>query len=280
MSWHIHHELLTAYLDDAVGDAHAASVETHLLSCAACRGAVADRTDRRVHAGTWDDLLDRVNEPRATLTEQVLRAVGVPGDLARLTAGAPTLRRAWLLSGLLILAVALVVAWLSASPVGIVLFLNTAAVAPVVGVALTYGPRADPAGELAAVVPFPATRLVLLRTLVVLCSWLPASALLALGLPHLAGFTLLWFLPAIALCAVTVLLAGFVDPVRAAVAVSGAWLVVTAPAWRGSRDAGTGEWLEQSVAFRDSGQAVLAAVAAVAVVVVVATARRAHRRSR
>jgi hypothetical protein len=278
MSWHIHDEILSAYFDGTVGDAHAASVEAHLLRCAQCRDAVAARTDRRVHADSWAGLLERVDRPRITLTERVLRAVGVPDGLARLTAGAPTLRRAWLVAGLGILGLALLVAWLGSGPAGTVLFIVTAAGAPAVGVALTYGPRVDPAGDLAAVAPFSAVRLLLLRTLVVLCSWLPGAALLAIGLPQHAGIALLWFLPAIALCAVTVVLSGVVDPAKAAIAVTGAWLVITAPAWGGPRYGSSGEWLEKSVAFRGSGQVVLAAVAAVALVIAVTAAHRESRR--
>lgn len=278
MSWHIHDDMLAAYLDGSVGDAHAASVEAHLLRCAGCRGAVAARGNRCVHADTWAGLLDRVDQPRATLTERVLRAVGVPAGLARLTAGAPTLRRAWLVAGLVILGVALLVAWFSPGPAGIVLFVITAAGAPAVGVAVTYGPWTDPAGELAAVAPFPAARLLLLRTLVVLCSWLPVAALLAVALPRHGGIALVWFLPAVALCAVTVVLAGVVDPAKAASVVTVGWLLLTAPVWRGPRFGSTGEWLERSVAFRGIGQVAFATVAAVALIIAIAAARREPRR--
>jgi hypothetical protein len=86
-------------------------------------------------------------------------------------------------------------------------------------------------------------------------------------------------MPAVALCGVTVLLAGVVDPAKAAVAVIGAWLVVTAPAWRGQRYATGAEWLERSVAFRGGGQVAIAAVAAVSVVIILAAHRDPRRKS-
>ena len=274
MSWHLHDDSITAYLGGALHDAHAASVEAHLLACPTCRATLAAHAEPRTHAATWDRLADRIDEPRTTLTERLLHAAGVPRHLARLTAGAPTLRRAWLTAGTAVLAVALLASRLGPTPAGTVLFLITAAVAPALGIALTYGPRTDPAGELTRTAAFPAGRLLLLRTLIVLAGWTPVAALLAAALPRHAGAALLWLLPALALSAVTVALAEHIDPGRAAALVTAGWLLLTAPALRGPRYGSTTDWLDRSPAFGTAGQLACAALAAAAALVL---ARR-HRR--
>ncbi|MCO8270773.1 hypothetical protein M1L60_09215 [Actinoplanes sp. TRM 88003] len=275
MSWHLTVATIDAYLVGRVSDACAASTETHLMRCADCRALLADREHqdvaaRRRHNDGLDRILDRIDQPRRGVFERLLVTVGVSASLARLTAGAPRLRHAWFAAGLSVLVVAVLLAQFSSGPVGAVLFVVTAPVAPVIGIALTYGRRADPAGEVGVVVPFPAFRLLLLRSVIVLASWLPPAALLAAALPDHGAVPLLWFVPALALTSLTVALSGYVGTVPAAAAVATGWLVVAAATVRGNRGSPAAVWLDHSQLFRPAGQVLLALLAVTATFVAVA----------
>ena len=74
------------------------------------------------------------------------------------------------------------------------------------------------------VTPYPALRLVLLRTIAVLALALPAVLLFGLVVPGETAFA--WLLPAVGFVAVVLAASTWVSPLRAAIAVSSAWLAV------------------------------------------------------
>src|SRR5215467_10103592 len=80
------------------------------------------------------------------------------------------------------------------------LFLAVAPVVPCLVVASSYDPRLDPALEPELVTPYPALRLILLRTIAVLALALPAVLLFGLVVPGEAPFA--WLLPAVGFVAV------------------------------------------------------------------------------
>jgi hypothetical protein len=190
--------------------------------------------------------------------------------VARLVAATPALRQAWLLAGTAMLAVAVLIAQFRSGTVGTVMFVVTAPVVPLIGVALSYGSHGEPAGEVAVVAPYRSFRLVVLRAVVVLVSWLPVAAILALALPTYPAAAVLWFLPALALCSLTLAASTFVDPLPAAAVLVVGWLIAAGLAVRGPRWWPAAELLEQFVAFRPAGQVLLAGVAVAAVVVTLA----------
>jgi hypothetical protein len=83
---------------------------------------------------------------------------------------------------------------------GLWFFLAVAPLAPCLVVAFSYDRRMDPALEPEMVTPYPALRLILLRTIAVLALALPAVLLLGLVVPGDAPFA--WLLPAIGFVAV------------------------------------------------------------------------------
>jgi hypothetical protein len=89
-------------------------------------------------------------------------------------------------------------------------------------VAAGYDPWLDPALEPELVTPYPALRLVLLRTVAVLALALPAVLLSGLVVPGETAFA--WLLPAVGFVAVVLAASTWVSPLRAAIAVSLAWL--------------------------------------------------------
>ena len=90
--------------------------------------------------------------------------------------------------------------------------------------AFSYDPGAGPALEPELVTPYPALRLVLLRTVAVLAMALPAVAVFGLFVPGQAPYA--WLLPAIGFVAVVLAASTWTSALRAAIAVSAVWLAV------------------------------------------------------
>lgn len=217
-SWHATPEDLAAYHAGGSGSVLAASIEAHLLKCAACRDTLAGalppesaaETDRR-----WAALAAEVDRPRS-------RTLGYVG-IATLP-----LRRAWFLAVLLVLAVPLAALFITGGGVPTML-LALAPVVPGLAVAASYRVSADPAGELGLATPVAGLRLVAARAVPVSLGAVPPAIALALlgGLP--LATALGWLLPGLA-CFSLVLLAGTTrfDPVAVAGTVGAVWALALA----------------------------------------------------
>jgi hypothetical protein len=228
--WHLDDDMLRRYVGRADSLAEGASAEQHLLSCAPCRArvtAAAGVIDRSVidFAAVWDRTRDAVEVPRPSGLERLLRAAGLPAHEARLVAVASAFRGAWLAGAAAVLAFAALAAALGHAR-GVWLFLAVAPVVPCLVVAAGYDPRLDPALAPELVTPYPALRLVLLRTIAVLALALPAVLLFGLLVPRETAFA--WLLPAVGFVAVVLAASTWVSPLRAAIAVNLAWLGLVA----------------------------------------------------
>ena len=103
-----------------------------------------------------------------------------------------------------------------------------APLAPVVGVALAFGPEASTAIEQESAAPYSLARLVLLRSAAVLITALPVVLIGQLLFPERVGW--LWLLPASAFTAAVLALSTWFGPWRPAVAITLAWLASTSTA--------------------------------------------------
>ena len=175
-------------------------------------------------AAVWDRTRDAVEVPGPSVFER-LRVAGLSAHEARLVAVASAFRGVWLAGVAAVLAFAALAAAVGHAR-GVWLFLAVAPVVPCLVVAAGYDPRADPALEPELVTPYPALRLVLLRTVGVLAFALPAVLLFGLAVPGETAFA--WLLPAVGFVAVVLAASTWVSPLRAAVAVSSAWLAAVA----------------------------------------------------
>ena len=225
--WHVDDETLRRYVERTDSVAEGASVEQHLLTCAQCRARVntaATAVDLAVVdlAAVWDRTRDAVEVPRPSVFERLLRAAGLPAHEARLVAVASAFRGVWLVGVAAVLAFAALAAAIGHAR-GLWFFLAVAPLAPCLVVAFSYDRRMDPALEPEMVTPYPALRLVLLRTIAVLALALPAVLLLGLVVPGEAPFA--WLLPAVGFVAVVLAASTWVSPLNAAMAVSAAWLM-------------------------------------------------------
>jgi hypothetical protein len=249
--WHLDDDILRRYVERTDSLAEGASVEQHLLSCEPCRARVSTAAVGVIDfAAVWDRTRDAVEVPRPSVFERLLRAAGLPAHEARLVAVASAFRSAWLVGVTAILGFAALAAGIGQAR-GMWLFLAVAPVVPCLVVASSYDPWLDPALEPELVTPYPALRLILLRTIAVLAIALPAVVLFGLVVPGKAPFAFL--LPAVGFVAVVLAASTWVSPLRAAVVVSSLWLAVV---WQlATRSGPPGEVLQ---AWAQAGFTVLA----------------------
>ena len=192
--WHLDDDTLRRYVERTDSLAEGASAEQHLLSCEPCRArvtAAASVTELSVidFAAVWDRTRDAVEVPRPSVFERLLRGAGLPAHEARLVAVASAFRGVWLTGVAAVLAFAALAAAVGHAR-GVWLFLAVAPVVPCLVVASSYDPWMDPALEPELVTPYPALRLILLRTIAVLALALPAVLLFGLVVPGEAAVRL------------------------------------------------------------------------------------------
>ena len=268
--WHLDDDALRRYVERADSLAEGASAEQHLLSCEPCRArvnAAASVTGRSVidFVAVWDRTRDAVEVPRPSVFERLLGVAGLPAPEARLVAVASAFRGVWLTGVVAVLAFAALAAAIGHTR-GEWLFLAVAPVVPCLVVAAGYDPRLDPALEPELVTPYPVLRLILLRTIAVLALALPAMLLFGLVVPGETAFA--WLLPAVGFVTVVLAASTWVSPLRAAIAVSLAWL---ATVWLLAARSGSPESVLQARA-----QAAFLALAAASFSIFLLRRRRLH----
>lgn len=281
MTWHADGPTLTGYLDGALGEAFACSVEAHLMACERCRldlaATAADRDSARAlqhpafasrHEQTWARVLDEVDRPSGG---PVLRLLGrwIPEHELRPIVAAPALRNAGCAAGVALLATVAVVAYLR--PVtGATIFLVAAPMVPLVAVGLAYGRPDELCGEIADALPYSRFRLLLARTLAIVALTVPATTLLSLALPIDLSTAMLWLAPSLALCSLTLALSSWLDARIIAAALVVLWLITTTDTWRAaSTRVDVHQLVERSFVFHPAGQVLLLFVAAGALVAAV-----------
>ena len=203
--WHLSEDALRHYTTGHTLPVAGASIEAHLIQCADCRARLGAGMPRETIDRAWDAIREQVETPRPSLVERFVRRLGFPSESARLLAAVPAFRGAWLL-GVFVVLVFAGVAALFSGEVGLSLFLIVAPLVPVAGVAASFGGDADPAHELITTTPHSAFRLLLLRTLGVLATSVPLTAIVGVVLPGPAWLGAVWLLPAVVGVLLTLLL--------------------------------------------------------------------------
>jgi hypothetical protein len=227
--WHADETTLRRWIGQSDSLPEGASVEQHLLSCSPCRARVAELVREGSAASpvdltaVWAQTRDAIELPQPSALERLLHRAGLPAHDARLVAAASAFRSRWLLGIAAVLAFAAAASMVGHSP-GRWAFVAIAPLIPCVSVAISYDPRLDPALQPELVTPYPVLRLVLLRSVAILVVALPAVALAGLLVPGWAPST--WLLPAFGFAAVVLALSTWISPLRAAIGVSLAWLLV------------------------------------------------------
>lgn len=266
-TWHADSDLLARYVQGTIDDAHAYSLEAHLLACERCRLKVAGEADSRFLESTWAGVVDVLDAPRPGVVERGLLGLGVRDHVARLLAATPSLSLSWFLAEAIALGFAVTAADAATGhgrgDLGLLLFLVVAALLPVGGVAAAYGPRVDPTYEVTLSAPMRSFRLLLIRATAVLSTSVALAGVAALALPLLDWRAVAWLLPSFALTLATVALATWVRPHVAAFGVALTWVLIAMVAALDRTD--------RLVVFRGVGQIAFLIVVAVSVL---ALARR------
>jgi hypothetical protein len=223
MDWHVSDTALAHWARGTDGLAAAASVEQHLLACAGCRERLTSLAPRP--ALPWERLRAVIEVPRPTPVERLLVAIRVPATDARIVTAAHAFRTAWVTGALIVLAFVELASALGPSG-GHWAFLAIAPLLPCLAVAASYDPDLEPALEQELAAPFPAERLVLLRTIAVLALVVPLMLVIDLVTPSPAPYV--WLLPAAGFVAAVLALSTVVTPLQGATGVATAWLLAIA----------------------------------------------------
>ncbi len=267
MSWHADADLLERYVTGSLSDAAAWSLEAHVVECETCRtsldGVAGEVTGPRLEA-TWSMVVSGVRRVERGRMERALWRLGVPEHVARLMVATPALTRSWVLAVVVTLGASVVLAWVAPgrSPL---LFLLVAPLLPVAGVAASFGPRIDPAYEVAVVAAMSSFRLLLLRTVSVLSVSLLLGGAAAVAMPGAGWLMVSWLLPACALTGVLLAASTRWSPVRCGGVVAAGWGALVLVASTSARS-----WL----VFGPTGQVLAATVIVVSGVVLVAGRER------
>lgn len=232
--WHLDEDILHRYVTGVAPPALAASVEAHVVRCAACRQRMVPAVELPRLDRIWAEVVERVDAPVPAPVERLLLRLGIRDDTARLLAATPTMRGAWFASVVAVLTFALTSA--HATERGIVVFLALAPLLPVAGVAAAFSPRTDPVHEVAAASPYSCFRLLVIRSAAVLTATVLLAAAAAVLLPGAPWLAVAWLLPALALTAGTLALSTWLEPLYSALALATVWIGVTAPALVPGRD--------------------------------------------
>lgn len=232
MTWHLNEELLASYRRDELEWSLGASVEAHVLGCAHCREAIAtSESTASVHGRldrTWNDIRDVIDRPRMTGVETLLVRLRVRPSWARLLAATPALHASWLLGFVALVGFALGCALVAdvAGRDGRLVFLLVAPVLPLVLVGFAYGPRVDPAYELAAATPMAGPRLLLLRTVTAVVPAIAVCTVATVAAPGPVSDAVLWLLPAFTLVTGSLALSTRIPLAAAAAVLAVGWAIV------------------------------------------------------
>jgi hypothetical protein len=221
-TWHADDVLLAGYVAGAASQVNGASLEQHLMRCAACRARIAAHLPAAPLEQVWSRIREQAEAPPPSPVQRMLLRLRVPESDALLVAAAPSLRSSWLFGLLACMGFVALAAKFGGNQ-GLAFFLLVAPLVPVAGVALAYGPDVDPAYEVALVSPYPAARLVLVRTVAILTTSLPVVAATSLLVPLLGPAAVTWLLPALAFSVLVLAASTWFRPVQVAAALGLGW---------------------------------------------------------
>ncbi|MFF1676780.1 zf-HC2 domain-containing protein [Streptomyces sp. NPDC058256] len=208
-----------------------AAAEAHLDACDDCTRIIVRQVRRGPHAAHLDALHVRVMTAVHSPSHRSL-PLGSPSrrSLPGLSA-APALRWSWAAALLGVCATGVVLARLPGVrdlSTGWLLpfLLMCAPLLPLLGVAMSYGPQADPFHEVAAVSPSGGIKLLLWRTGQILAVCLPVLTLTGFLLPRgqVPLTAAAWLLPSLGLTLATLALGSWLGCGPAAVLTGGGWL--------------------------------------------------------
>ncbi len=257
--WHATPQMLARYATAPadLDDVTASSVEAHLIACDPCRRALAAAATPAGLVTTWAGIADRVDRPERSAAERVLGCF-VPDHVARVVAATPALRLSWLAAVTAVVAATVVFARQADTTTP---FLVLAPLVPLAGVAVSFGPSPDPAGEPALATPLYGAGLLMRRAGAVLLTSLAVLVVATLALPSLELRDAGWVPPAVGLTCAVLALSTWLSPFTATIAVAALWLAGLQMLAMGAR---ASDGIADSALFDPAGQLAFAGLAVLA----------------
>lgn len=182
-------------------------------------------TNERLDAN-WRAISLELDTPPVPRIERALRWLRLPAHVTRLVVATPSLRRAWFLALGLVALIGLTLQPSADTASSPLLFLTIAPLAPLLGVALAYGPSADPAYEAHLATPTRGLRLLAIRSTTVVVIAAVLLTLVALTNDVSRPWAAAWLLPSIALTITSLALMTRFAPRLATMSVTVAWLAI------------------------------------------------------
>ena len=263
--WHVPLEQLDGYLANGVDPATASSVEAHLVNCATCRHAVAERSGPTLLRDSWASIERSIDGELEHSVENIARRAGVGDREIRTLAPTLSLQAAWLAATFLALLSAAAIARRAGGPeegLARLAFLTIAPLAPLAAVVTAISAASEPAPEIARVTPASRLRIGAIRATTVMVAAIAMGMVASAMLPGAWIDAVVWLLPALALSGVGALIAGRVTPTTAIGWLASLWVVTAVVAARLTDD--------RLAAFRPGAQLLYLAIAAIAVAVMAA----------
>jgi hypothetical protein len=229
--WHVGTDIWRAYVAGTLNPAAEASVEAHVMSCAACRGVARTQVAPGTVEVVWHRVHASVTAPKVPLAVRWLRRLGVPEDELVLLGAADAVLLPWATAVGAALAVALISGLASADDFSYydVLFLALAPLVPVLAVVAAFD-ATESLREVSAATPYSKLRLTLIRATIALAVAVPVTMAIGLLVPGLESLAFAWLLPSLGLTASALVLLTWMAPRVAAGLVTGAWLLFAAGA--------------------------------------------------
>ena len=225
MTWHVGRATALQYVHHRLDPTSTASVEAHMLECAACRLELGAVTETPMLDAIWDGIVDTLDRPPEGWIERLLRALGCRDVTTRIVAAAPRARFAYVLAVVVSIGLS-VIASRSSYDEFFGLFLLVAPLGPLAATALAFGSRTDPAFELVGTLPTSTLRLVLTRTIAAVGPAMLLTSMSLVWMIERGWLALAWMLPSLGLAALALALSTYVTIEIAATVLGALWVAV------------------------------------------------------
>ena len=232
-SWHIAPEHISAYLNDRVDVAMAASIESHVLACGSCQAGLGAQSDAAIAVESWATIERRVDAELAGPIERLAVLVGFNERDARTLAPTRALQLSWLLA---MTAALVCAAWLARQSGNVganlarLVFLTVAPLVPLVAVVTALSTASEPAPDIARATAASRLRIGAIRALTVMLGSIGIGLAVSVLLPGEWIRGVVWLCPALALSALGSLVAAKIRPENVVGILGGSWVSVVAVA--------------------------------------------------
>jgi hypothetical protein len=227
-TWHIDSASVQCYARHASDAVMAASVEAHVAACGRCAAEVSaavEATSEDLLFDVWAKVDEMLDEPRISVIERLIRAVGCPPATSRVIAA--TGRAQWsCLSAVVLSLVLAVFASTSGDDAVFAMFLLFAPIGPLAATAAAFERFAEPVENLLRTVPTSLWTIALVRSA---SAVVPSIVLTALSIPILSErgwLALAWMLPSLALSVAALALTSWLRAEQSAVVVTLIWISI------------------------------------------------------